>query len=92
MKLRKATQAERSAHLETTPVYPLWGFVNIKGIDLVIEDLSNEPDGFRYEVIAPVGFHFGGDGLGALLCVNQQDMRERLAHDCLEECGTDCDH
>ena len=44
----------------------------------------------RYEIFAPVGKQFDG-GVHSLLCLNAEDVRERLETYPLTDCPEDCD-
>lgn len=91
MKITKATNAEKVAYMETRPVYPLYGWVEIAGHHCAIEFPNEGREGPKYEVMAPEGFHFDRDETHSLLCFSLADLRERVAYQsfapCIEDCG-----
>lgn len=58
--LIRATQEQKAKHSLSGALYPLYGFLQVEGVRLVVEDLRSsarkgEP---RYEVFCPDGYHF----------------------------------
>ena len=94
-KIIKATAAEKDDYRINgygpgkPGLYPLFGFIKVDGRMCPIE-LLNEPDN-KYEVMAPIGFHFGGgENVHSLLCVDQADIEVRTGCVPLDQCKPGC--
>jgi hypothetical protein len=92
MKFRKASPAEREAYWnkEDKPVYPLHGWVEVKGVRCAVEFPNEGREGPKYEVMAPEGYHFKFEGLHHLCCFSMADIKSRLAGESLEACSKEC--
>lgn len=92
----RATPGQRAAYAPETWCYPLWGWALLPdGTRLAIEDLRPDRH-LRYEVIAPEGHHFGGGhDCHSLLCIDLEDLRDRLTGievvPCTPGCGCGCE-
>ncbi len=90
---RKATQLERDLYRKGQPVYPLGGFVKVAGQSCAVESLGAfwSKDDPQYEIMAPRGQHFTGDGEGchSLLCTDLKDVAERAKFSGLTPCHCD---
>lgn len=83
--VKKATHEERLEYEKTNPVYTLYGFVKI-GQHLCEIEWPNEPDGPKYEVMAPRGYIFNPEGVHTLLCFSLTDLQVRVSGNELEKC------
>jgi hypothetical protein len=96
-KIRKATDAEKRQWAEKKELYPLFGFIKVKGVlgrcvgfwQCEVEYLGEGKDNPNYEIHAPKGMHFM-DGCHTLLAETQADCFERLCGNDLVECSKDC--
>ena len=97
--LRRANAEEKRAYLaqDRKPVYGLYGYVNVQvmGGDVIpipVEDLRAYGGGGdpTYEIIAPFRMHFAYDETHTLLCISQQDVRERAGYAELTACEPGC--
>jgi hypothetical protein len=98
MRVRKATAEEKAQYAVgntfnngAKPLYPLYGFIKVSGVDCAVEDLRGRgaADDPRYEVMAPDGKHFT-EQLHTLLCANLEDLYTRVAANDLEDCTKEC--
>lgn len=89
-KAMKAAADERKAY---QGVYPLYGHIMVDGHRCVVEDLrgGGSDDDPKYEIMAPSGKHFEGEGTHSLLCFSISDLCDRAnaasLEDCTEACG-----
>lgn len=96
-KIIKATDADKAAYAEAIRArglnpgfFPLFGFVEGKGLRLAVEDCNEPENNIRYEVIAPRGFHFGaGELLHTKFCANQSEVKDCIWLG-LEPCDNHC--
>ena len=72
MKIRRATQQEVSSY---EGLYPLYGTVQVSGHTVYIEHLPGDPD---FEIMIPNGFIHKPDCLHSLICVDMEDLQDRL--------------
>lgn len=90
---RKATAEEREGY---QGIYPLHGRVIRKpSFDVIdIEDLrgSWENGDPQWEVLAPYGFHFGGEfsGMHTVLCESLAEAKDIAKHEPLTPCTDKC--
>lgn len=91
-RIKKATEEEKSAYLQTKPCYPLYGHVMVGTTKCLIEDLRcwRPPDPI-YEVMAPHGMVFEREGLHHLLCHSLKDIQERLRGETVGACERPCE-
>lgn len=94
VQVRKATAQEKSAYLQTAPLYPLSHWVRVGDRTCAVE-FPNEDHGPKYEVMAPKGFHFSevetteslcAESLHTVLAVDLKDLKDRLNHMTLLPC------
>lgn len=73
---RKATQKEKASY---DGIYELQGFLLVDGFWCEIENLGKNEDGIRYELLAPEGKEFSGDGCRSRLCYSMKEVRQHIS-------------
>ena len=83
MKRAKVIRATPEQKDDYEGVFPLYGFVTYNGIEMVIEDQS-EDDNFwppkPYHISAPDGYVFGAYNTIGMNCLNLNDVRDKAAY------------
>ena len=96
-KIRKATDTEKRQWAEAINLWPLVGYIKVKGVlggtvgfwQCSVEYLGKGKNAPDYEVHAPKGMHFM-NGKHTLLAETQADCLYRLIGNDLVECSKDC--
>jgi len=90
--ITRATAEQKAKYLETKPCYPLYGFMKVDGIQLVIEDLRGHWDNGdpQYEVCAPKGYIFSESGTHKMLEHRLSDIRQNAPFYAPEKCEPGC--
>lgn len=94
-RITKATDSQKRQWAEAKELYPLFGYLTVKGSlggtlgkwACAIEYLGEGKDQPNYEIHAPKGMHFS-DGPHSLLGTTQADLFMQLTT--LEECVREC--
>ena len=73
--IRKATLEEKMKYLKTDPVYPLYGFTKIDGVECPIEFLGSFDSDNKYEILLPDGYEFY-DACTTKLARNLTDLKD----------------
>lgn len=97
MAIVKATDAQKRQWAEAGELYPLFGYLTVKGSlngtlgrwSCAIEYLGEGRDAPNYEIHAPRGMHFN-DGQHTILGQIQSDLLRQVGGARLVECEKDC--